>query len=177
MSKRCADTSTSSLRKAPTRTGIVYLATQLAAMQDAEFVIETNEYDFFRWQVGFPETVLSETLKKDLRVWASQTRNPPMISVEVVFPSDYPVSVPFVRVVRPRFLFHTGHVTVGGSLCTELLTSQGWMPMTPLALFQTVCVMWTEGEGRLQQDSMYDYTEKEAKEAFGRVAATHKWRV
>lgn len=33
---------------------------------------------------------------------------------------------PFVRVVRPRFQFRTGHVTIGGSICMELLTLSGW---------------------------------------------------
>ena len=176
MSKRRAETNVG-LRKIPTRTGILYLATQLADMQDSDFVIETNDQDFFRWQVHFPECVLPETLKSDLRAWAALTRNPPMISVEVLFPSDYPASVPFVRVIRPRFHFHTGHVTVGGSLCTELLTTQGWMPMTPLALFQTVCVMWSDGCGRIDLHNNRDYSEAEAKEAFVRVAATHNWRV
>ena len=37
----------------------------------------------------------------------------------------YPASL---RVIRPRFAFRTGHVTIGGSICTEMLTSQGWMP-------------------------------------------------
>jgi len=41
---------------------------------------------------------------------------------------DYPVDPPFVRVVRPRFAFHSGHVTIGGSICMELLTRSGWSP-------------------------------------------------
>ena len=176
MSKRRAETTNASC-KASTRTGLVYLATQLGKLQDCDFVVETNEQDFFRWQVHFPEAVLPETLKTDLRAWAVQTRNPPIISVEVLFPSDYPASVPFARVIRPRFQFHTGHVTVGGSLCTELLTTQGWMPMTPLALFHSICVMWTDGEGRLDLQNNRDYNEAEAKQAFARVAATHNWRV
>jgi hypothetical protein len=38
-----------------------------------------------------------------------------------------------VRVIRPRFAFHTGHVTVGGSICIELLTSSGWCAARPRA--------------------------------------------
>ena len=47
---------------------------------------------------------------------------------DLSFPFDYPNNPPFVRVIRPRFAFRTGHVTVGGSICMEVLTSSGWLP-------------------------------------------------
>jgi ubiquitin-protein ligase len=34
----------------------------------------------------------------------------PVISLEVIFPQDYPMSPPFVRVVKPRFEFLTGMI-------------------------------------------------------------------
>lgn len=182
MSKRRASSSASATASAklPTRTGIVFLAKELAGMQDSEFIIETNESDFFRWTVHMPETVMHEELKQDVHRWARRCNKEPLVTLEVVYPSDYPISVPFVRVVRPRFVFHTGHVTVGGSLCTELLTRSGWMPMTPSALLHSVCVMLKDGRGRVDIDgfaSTQDYTEAEAKDAFTRVAQFHNWRV
>ena len=135
--------------KVPTRTGIVYLTRELSSMCNTDFIIETDDSDFFRWKIHLPMSVLHDVLQRDLEAWARMTSNPPMITLETVFPSDYPASVPFLRVIRPRFAFHTGHVTVGGSLCTELLTSQGWTPMTPLALLHSVCVMFKDGNGRL----------------------------
>jgi len=127
-----------------------------------------------------PETVMHDELKQDVHRWARRYSKDPLVTLEVVFPSDYPISVPFVRVVRPRFVFHTGHVTVGGSLCTELLTRSGWTPMTPSALLHSVCVMFKDGRGRVDIDgiaSNRDYTELEAKDAFTRVAQFHKWHV
>ena len=182
MSKRRPDVTSAPVAaaKAPTRTGIVFLAKELAGMQDSEFIIETNESDFFRWTVHMPETVMHDELKQDVHEWARRCNKEPIITLEVVYPSDYPISVPFVRVVRPRFVFHTGHVTVGGSLCTELLTRSGWMPMTPSALLHSVCVMFKDGRGRVDINgyaSTQDYTEAEAKDAFTRVAQFHKWRV
>ena len=44
----------------------------------------------------------------------------------------------------------TGHVTVGGSMCTELLTPGGWQPMTVHALLLTVCQMLRQGEAQIQ---------------------------
>ena len=34
------------------------------------------------------------------------------ILMEVLFPTGYPTDPPFVRVVYPRFSYHTGHVSV-----------------------------------------------------------------
>ena len=42
------------------------------------------------------------------------------------FPPEYPFKPPFIRALRPRFAFHTGHITIGGSVCMELLTTSGW---------------------------------------------------
>jgi len=70
------------------------------------------------------------------------------------FPKDYPMNPPFVRVIRPRFKFltgsysnmlvlsilytlacayknlsaSTGHITIGGSICMQMLTRSGWSP-------------------------------------------------
>ncbi|GAB7356511.1 hypothetical protein MBLNU459_g7260t1 [Dothideomycetes sp. NU459] len=53
------------------------------------------------------------------------------IVLELRFPGSYPMSPPFVRVIRPRFLpFFDGgggNVTSGGALCMELLTKHHWM--------------------------------------------------
>ena len=52
--------------------------------------------------------------------------------MHVVFPPDYPFAPPFIRVLRPRFAYRTGHVTLGGSICTQLLTRSGWSPFNTL---------------------------------------------
>ena len=178
MSKRRAD-SLPKLAK-PMRPGIVYLSRELTGMQQSEYMIETNESDFFRWTVHMPETVVHDELKRDVHAWARSYKKEPLITLEVVFPEDYPISAPFVRVVRPRFVVYTGHVTVCGSLCTELLTRQGWRPMTVSALLHSIGVMFKEGRGRVHGTGTVagqDYTEREARDAFTRVAKFHKWSV
>lgn len=42
----------------------------------------------------------------------------------MIFPPNFPFAPPFIRVIRPRFMFRTGHVTIGGSICTEMLTNK-----------------------------------------------------
>ena len=56
--------------------------------------------------------------------WAEEAP-PACVECEMTFPQDYPFSPPSVRVVRPRFKRSTGYV-IGGALCMELLTPQGW---------------------------------------------------
>jgi ubiquitin-conjugating enzyme E2 Q len=56
------------------------------------------------------------------------------IILEIRFSNNFPISPPFVRVIRPRFVPFTqgggGHVTGGGALCMELLTNSGWSPVS-----------------------------------------------
>lgn len=48
------------------------------------------------------------------------------------FPPDYPAHPFFLRVVSPRCVMYTGHVTAGGSVCIEALVATGgpggWRP-------------------------------------------------
>jgi ubiquitin-conjugating enzyme E2 Q len=81
-----------------------------------------------------------------------------------------------VRVVRPRFAFHTGHVTVGGSLCNELLTRKGWSPENTIeAVLMTVRSSFMAGGARLDRSNRADYTMQEAKVAYDRLVAQHGW--
>jgi ubiquitin-conjugating enzyme E2 Q len=64
-------------------------------------------------------------LAKDMREYKKKTSNDHIL-LEMKFSAEYPHVPPFVRVVKPRFQFRTGHVTIGGSICMELLTKSGW---------------------------------------------------
>ena len=66
MSKRTA-TAPLVASKMPTRTGLVYLVHQLKSLQDTDYVITTNESDFFRWEVGLPASVLQTSCKRTCR--------------------------------------------------------------------------------------------------------------
>jgi len=113
------------------------------------------------------------TLEQDLQ----KTENGHVL-LEVTFPRDYPSAPPFIRVVYPRFKFRTGHVTVGGSICMELLTNsgseRGWKSsITMEAIVLTIRQLMIDGGGRVIPGS--PYTEGEAKSAFNRVATQHGW--
>jgi ubiquitin-conjugating enzyme E2 Q len=127
----------------------------------------------------FPET---EQIQKNLDDYAKETgkNHPNAVKIEITFPVDFPMSPPFMRVVSPRFKFRTGRITIGGSICTELLTSSGWVPTYSVgqALIQIQSEI-LEGNasfepcGRDGQSNQYSDTE--AREAFARKAREMGW--
>mmetsp|Transcript_153935 Transcript_153935/g.492108 ORF Transcript_153935/g.492108 Transcript_153935/m.492108 type:complete len:140 (-) Transcript_153935:11-430(-) len=123
---------------------------------------------------GFPDGC---TLRDELRRFASQHSSATAaVVMDVQFPDTYPMDPPFIRVVRPRFQMHTGHITIGGSVCMQLLTPSGWLPSVSLEnVFVSIRCEMVEGGGRLDFANRGDYSDAEAREAFNRVAARYGW--
>lgn len=140
--------------------------------------IEMVSDSLYEWSVkmtaeGFPEKCL---LMDDLRQFAKANSAEAAVVMHVVFPREYPMFPPFIRVVRPRFQMHSGHVTIGGSVCMQLLTPSGWLPSVSLEnVFVSIRSEMVEGGGRLDFSSNCDYTMSEAQEAFNRVASRYGW--
>ncbi|EPS45586.1 hypothetical protein H072_422 [Dactylellina haptotyla CBS 200.50] len=107
------------------------------------------------------------------------------IVMEVRFGKDFPMTPPFFRVIRPRFLpFQRrggGHVTAGGALCMELLTNSGWSAVSSLesVLLQIKLAMSSTDPypARLEGGANSSYSVHEAKDAFIRACNTHGWQV
>lgn len=142
--------------------------------------IEMVEDSLYHWTVkmhsdGFPEDC---ALRKELRQFgARHPSGESAVVMDVQFPSTYPMSPPFIRVVRPRFQMHTGHITIGGSVCMQLLTPSGWLPSVSLEnVFVSIRSEMIEGGGQLDlENSGRDYSMGEAREAFNRVAQRYGW--
>ncbi|CAJ2511662.1 Uu.00g072870.m01.CDS01 [Anthostomella pinea] len=145
-----------------------------------------NINNMFQWIVELhsfdPDLPLAQDMKK-----AKITS----IVLEIRFLRGFPISPPFVRVIRPRFLPFMngggGHVTTGGAMCMELLTNSGWSPANSLesvllqvrmAICSSVpkparlesCMYGQDGSDRM-------YGVVEAVEAYKRAAANHDWEV
>ena len=130
--------------------------------------------NLYRWKVEMvPLADDDSPLFQDLRKSRQSC-----IELEMLFPSEYPQEPPFIRVIQPRFAFHTGHVTIGGSICMDMLTNSGWSPVNTIesTLLQIRTEM-TLGGGRLDLKNNTPYTMQEARQAFVRVATQHKWSV
>jgi ubiquitin-protein ligase len=130
-----------------------------------------DEADAYHWQAEFFDFEKGSPLAKDLsRVPGGR------IVLSVRFSSAFPSAPPYVRVIRPRFAFRTGHVTIGGSICTEMLTNQGWTPtMTMESVLLGVRTNMLIGGARLDLRITADYSEQEARMAFDRMVREHGW--
>ena len=99
------------------------------------------------------------------------------IEIEITFKESYPIAPPFIRVVYPHFKFRSGHITIGGSLCMEMLTNQGWSPTLNVEnVITQIKMAINDGEGEIDEINFRKrYTIDEALEAFKRVMSTHGW--
>jgi ubiquitin-conjugating enzyme E2 Q len=146
--------------------------------------------NLFQWIVELHSFDPSLPLARDMK--EARVRS---IVLEIRFGKDYPMSPPFVRVIRPRFLPYAqgggGHITSGGALCMELLTNSGWSPANSMeSVFLQVRMAMCSVDpkpGRLQSItypqssgtaySRSDYGVAEAIEAYIRAANVHGWKV
>ncbi|TFK51185.1 hypothetical protein OE88DRAFT_1658981 [Heliocybe sulcata] len=104
---------------------------------------------------------------------------------EIRFPPSFPHSPPFFRIIKPRFLPFIrgggGHVTGGGSICMDLLTSDGWLPSYSISsvLLQIRMAISNLDPRPARLDQHWDrpYGVQEALEGYKRAATTHGWKI
>lgn len=140
--------------------------------------IKDNVYTW-RFKFDLQNYEVSENLKNDFKQLATRIGQPVesiKLEYEIIFPENYPIHPPFIRVVFPRFAFRTGHVTIGGSICMESLTPSGWSSARSLESYLIEIISLLNcGEARLDTNTTVPYSLGEAKEAFNRVARDHGW--
>jgi len=132
--------------------------------------------NLYHWEVKLFGFDSKSGLAKDLASLKSKGKSEDFVRLEMKFPAEYPFMPPFIRVVRPRFQFHTGHVTIGGSICMQLLTRTGWLPSNDIeSILVQIRTEMVLGNARLDFSNTCEYTESEARQAFERVARQHNW--
>lgn len=135
------------------------------------FSIKPSEDNIYLWNVKLFNFDWSAPLQQDMKFL-----NVDFILLEVVFPSTYPFAPPFIRVIKPRFKFRTGHVTIGGSICMEILTNKAWSPANTIeSLIISIRAQLIAGGARLDRTNRYEYSIEEAKIAFNRMLREHEW--
>lgn len=142
------------------------------------FIDFDNVTNLFQWVVELHSFDSTLPFAQDMKQHGITS-----IVTEIRFGKDWPLSPPFVRVIRPRFLpfIHGGggHVTGGGAMCLELLTNSGWSPANSMeSVIIQVRIALTNLEprpARLQPAG--DYGIFEAIEAYQRVAVRHGWTI
>ncbi|KAL4798040.1 hypothetical protein BDV19DRAFT_357751 [Aspergillus venezuelensis] len=144
----------------------------------------------YQWIVELHSFDKSLSIAKDLEKAKLNS-----IVMEMRFPSEYPLSPPFIRIIRPRFVRFTegggGHITAGGSMCMELLTTNGWMPTFSIesVLLQVRMAITNEvprpakldfGTGSgfgTRGSASKDYGIGEAISEYRRICVAHGWKV
>ncbi|OAA67215.1 Ubiquitin-conjugating enzyme/RWD-like protein [Niveomyces insectorum RCEF 264] len=175
------------------------LAREVAAMETLQrqtpchelgWYIDFDKLDnLFQWIVELHSFDVTLPLAQDMAA-----HNITSIVFELRFGPDYPFTPPLVRVVRPRFVPFAqgggGHVTAGGSMCMELLTSTGWSPANKLdaVLLQVrLALCNTEpqsarlvarpgGPGKASP-AQNDYGISEALSGYKRAVNLHGWKL
>ncbi|KAI3327793.1 hypothetical protein HD806DRAFT_549729 [Xylariaceae sp. AK1471] len=140
--------------------------------------------NMFQWIVELHSFDPNLPLAKDMKA-AGVTS----IVLEIRFLRGFPMTPPFVRVIKPRFLPFAmgggGHVTAGGAMCMELLTNTGWSPANSMEsiLLQVRLAMCNMDPrpARLEKPQPHyrcdQYSLREAVEAYTRAANTHGWEI
>lgn len=142
------------------------------------FSAEPDGDNLYKWKIELFNFEKDSLLGKDLEAYAARTGGKPAITMEMKFPSDYPMAPPFVRVVKPRFEFLTGHVTVGGSVCMQVLTNSGWTPTNSVegVIVQVRAEIASDPKAQLDKARAdVPYNEHEAKQAFDRMVLKYGW--
>ncbi|KAL5115888.1 hypothetical protein ACEQ8H_006204 [Pleosporales sp. CAS-2024a] len=143
-------------------------------------VDEDKMDNMYQWIVELHSFESTLPLAQDMK-----KANLKSVVLELRFGRDYPMSPPFVRVIRPRFLGFAqgggGHVTAGGAMCMQLLTNDGWSAVSSMesVLLQVrMAISSLEPKpARLERSGRIDYGVAEAVEAYTRACAVHGWTV
>ncbi|KAH7886667.1 hypothetical protein F5I97DRAFT_2017525 [Phlebopus sp. FC_14] len=142
---------------------------------------EYNGDNLYQWILEMHSFDPKLPLAKDMKA-----RGVNSLVFEVRFPPTFPHAPPFFRIIRPRFLSFSqgggGHVTIGGSICIDLLTSDGWLPsysISALLLQIKLAISNVEPNPARLQANAWDtpYSPDEAFNGYTRAAAIHGWKV
>ncbi|PRP85654.1 hypothetical protein PROFUN_06488 [Planoprotostelium fungivorum] len=86
------------------------------------FTAEPIDDNLYQWEICLFN--FDSPMKEDMKQLGMDH-----VTMHAVFPKSYPFTPPYIRVIEPRFAFRTGHITIGGSICFELLTLSHWTPV------------------------------------------------
>lgn len=164
-------------------------------IKDLQKLQATSELSALGWYIDFNQIsnmfswIVEMHSFDDSLPLASDMRRAGVTSIvfECRFGASFPMSPPFVRVIRPRFLPFArgggGHVTIGGSICSELLTNSAWSPVLSLEkVFLDVRMNLCDIDPPARLDptqfiKVSDYSAGESTDAYIRAVANHGWRL
>ncbi|XP_060524856.1 ubiquitin-conjugating enzyme E2 Q1 [Cylas formicarius] len=112
------------------------------------YQIELVNDSLYEWNVRLMAVDPDSPLSHDLQM-LKEKEGKDAILLNMLFKDTYPFEPPFVRVVHP--IISGGYVLVGGAICMELLTKQGWSSAyTVEAVIMQISATLVKGKARIQ---------------------------
>lgn len=112
------------------------------------YQIELVNDSLYEWNVRLMSVDPDSPLSHDLQM-LKEKEGKDCILLNMLFKDTYPFEPPFVRVVHP--VISGGYVLVGGAICMELLTKQGWSSAyTVEAVIMQISATLVKGKARIQ---------------------------
>lgn len=112
------------------------------------YQIDLVNDSLYEWNVKLMAVDPDSPLSHDLQM-LKEKEGKDCIQLNMLFKDTYPFEPPFVRVVYP--IISGGYVLVGGAICMELLTKQGWSSAyTVEAVIMQISATLVKGKARIQ---------------------------
>lgn len=103
--------------------------------------------NLYEWNVTILKVDPDSALNKDISI-LKEKEGKDGITLSMIFKSTYPFEPPFVRVIDP--VITGGYVLLGGAICMELLTVQGWTSAyTVEAVIMQIASTFVKGKARI----------------------------
>jgi len=137
------------------------------------YSIELVNDSIYEWNVKLMSVDPDSPLHNDLVV-LKEKEGKDNISLNIMFKETYPFEPPFVRVVHP--IITGGYVLVGGAICMELLTKQGWSSAyTVEAVIMQIAATLVKGKARIQFGATKtQYSLARAQQSFKTLVQIHE---
>ncbi|XP_076067261.1 ubiquitin-conjugating enzyme E2 Q2 isoform X3 [Oratosquilla oratoria] len=143
------------------------------------YKVELVNDSLYEWNVKLIIVDSDSPLHNDL-ILLKEKEGIDHILFNFLFKETYPFEPPFVRVVQP--VISGGYVLVGGAICMELLTKQGWSSAYTIeAVIMQIAATLVKGKARIQfgankvgKVSMGQYSLARAQQSFKSLVQIHE---
>nr|CAG4644062.1 EOG090X0867 [Lepidurus arcticus] len=137
------------------------------------YSVELMNDSLYEWNVRLMTVDPDSPLHSDL-ILLKEKEGKDYILLNILFKEQYPFEPPFVRVVYP--MIQGGYVLVGGAICMELLTKQGWSSAyTVEALIMQIAATLVKGKARIQFGATKgQYSLARAQQSFKSLVQIHE---
>lgn len=141
------------------------------------YSIELVNDSIYEWNIRLKSVDPDSPLHNDL-IMLKEKEGKDSILLNIIFKETYPFEPPFVRVVHP--IISGGYVLVGGAICMELLTKQGWSSAyTVEAVIMQIAATLVKGKARIQFGatkvlSQAQYSLARAQQSFKSLVQIHE---